>query len=136
MKKLINDADAVVRESLEGRVLLQPNVSLLGSSQTVVRTDRVVNDDNRATVPVALISGGGAGHEPAHAGYVAHGMLTAAVSGGVFASPSVDAVLDAIPAGRRLRLPMRPGNRSLNLSNTAAVMVFEAWRQHGFDGGA
>lgn len=67
MKKLINDADAVVRESLEGRVLLQPNVSLLGSSQTVVRTDRVVNDDNRATVPVALISGGGAGHEPAHA---------------------------------------------------------------------
>ena len=98
MKKLINDADAVVRESLEGRVLLQPNVSLLGSSQTVVRTDRVVNDDNRATVPVALISGGGAGHEPAHAGYVAHGMLTAAVSGGVFASPSVDAVLDAIRA--------------------------------------
>ena len=46
------------------------------------------------------------------------------------------AVLDAIPAAQRLRLPMRPDNRSLNLSNTAAVMVFEAWRQHGFDGGA
>ncbi len=46
------------------------------------------------------------------------------------------AVLDAIPEPQRLRLPMRPGNRSLNLSNTVAVMVFEAWRQRGFDGGA
>ena len=46
------------------------------------------------------------------------------------------AVLDVIPAAQRLRLPMRPDTRSLNLSNTAAVMVFEAWRQHGFDGGA
>ena len=44
-------------------------------------------------------------------------------------------LLDAIPAPQRLRLPMRPGNRSLNLSNTVAVMVFEAWRQAGFDGG-
>ena len=46
------------------------------------------------------------------------------------------AVLDAIPDAQRLRLPMRPDNRSLNLSNTVAVMVFEAWRQQGFDGGA
>ena len=45
-------------------------------------------------------------------------------------------VLDEIPVGQRLRLPMRPGNRSLNLSNTVAVVVFEAWRQAGFDGGA
>lgn len=45
-------------------------------------------------------------------------------------------VLDAIPEAQRLRLPMRPGNRSLNLSNTVAVVVFEAWRQAGFDGGA
>ena len=47
-----------------------------------------------------------------------------------------DEVLDAVPAPQRLRLPMRPGNRSLNLSNSVAVVVFEAWRQHGFDGGA
>ena len=46
------------------------------------------------------------------------------------------AVLDAIPEAQRLRLPMRPGNRSLNLSNTVAVVVFEGWRQAGFDGGA
>ena len=45
------------------------------------------------------------------------------------------AVIDALPADQRLRLPMRPGNRSLNLSNTVAVMVFEAWRQAGFEGG-
>ncbi len=43
-------------------------------------------------------------------------------------------VLEAIPAAHRLRLPMRPHNRSLNLSNTVAVMVFEAWRQQGFVG--
>ena len=46
------------------------------------------------------------------------------------------AVLDALPADRVLRLPMRPDNRSLNLSNTAAVIVYEAWRQLGFDGGS
>lgn len=44
-------------------------------------------------------------------------------------------VLDGIPAAYRLRLPMRPDNRSLNLSNSIAVMVFEAWRQQGFIGG-
>ncbi len=46
------------------------------------------------------------------------------------------AMLDAIPEGRRLRLPMRPGNRSLNLSNAVAVVIYEAWRQLGFDGAA
>ena len=46
-----------------------------------------------------------------------------------------DEVLAAIPDGRRLRLPMRPGNRSLNLSNAIAVVAFEAWRQLGFAGG-
>lgn len=43
-------------------------------------------------------------------------------------------VLDALPEEQRLRLPMRPGNRSLNLSNAVAVIVFEAWRQRGFEG--
>ncbi len=45
-------------------------------------------------------------------------------------------VLDALPAQQRLRLPMRADSRSLNLSNSAAVVVYEAWRQLGFDGGA
>ena len=46
------------------------------------------------------------------------------------------AVLARFPAEHVLRLPMRPGNRSLNLSNAVAVTVFEAWRQHGWQGGA
>ncbi|MET1022672.1 MAG: tRNA (uridine(34)/cytosine(34)/5-carboxymethylaminomethyluridine(34)-2'-O)-methyltransferase TrmL [Pseudoxanthomonas sp.] len=44
-------------------------------------------------------------------------------------------VLESVPPEQRLRLPMRPDNRSLNLSNTVAIMVFEAWRQQGFAGG-
>lgn len=98
MKKLINDPETCVRESLEGLALAQPGLALLADRLIAVRADRVVTDQNRAEVPVALVSGGGAGHEPAHAGYVAEGMLTAAVSGGVFSSPSVDAVLDGIRA--------------------------------------
>ena len=47
-----------------------------------------------------------------------------------------DDVLARVPDTQRLRLPMRPGNRSLNLSNAVAVVVFEAWRQNGFAGGA
>jgi tRNA (cytidine/uridine-2'-O-)-methyltransferase len=47
-----------------------------------------------------------------------------------------EAVLAAVPAVQRLRLPMRPDSRSLNLSNAVAVVVFEAWRQAGFPGGA
>ncbi len=46
-----------------------------------------------------------------------------------------DEVLDALPEQRLLRIPLRPDNRSLNLSNAAAVAVYEAWRQNGFDGG-
>lgn len=46
-----------------------------------------------------------------------------------------DDVLAAVPATQRLRLPMQPGSRSLNLSNAVAVVVFEAWRQQGFAGG-
>ncbi len=46
------------------------------------------------------------------------------------------ALRESFPASQRIRLPMRPGNRSLNLSNAVAVTVFEAWRQQGFDGGA
>ena len=43
-------------------------------------------------------------------------------------------IIDGLPEEQRLRLPMRPGNRSLNLSNAVAVIVFEAWRQSGFSG--
>jgi tRNA (cytidine/uridine-2'-O-)-methyltransferase len=45
------------------------------------------------------------------------------------------ALLERFPPEQRVRLPMRPGNRSMNLSNTVAIVVFEAWRQMGFEGG-
>lgn len=45
-------------------------------------------------------------------------------------------ILDAMPESRRLRIPMRPDSRSLNLSNAAAVVIYEAWRQTGFGGGS
>ena len=91
MKKLINEPGAVVPEMLEGLVAVSPGLMLLEGETVVVRAgwDRS---------GVALISGGGAGHEPAHAGYVGPGLLTAAVAGDVFTSPSVDAVLAAIRA--------------------------------------
>ena len=91
MKKLINEPSAVVPEMLEGLVAISPGLMLLEGETAVVRAGWT-----RASV--ALISGGGAGHEPAHAGYVGPGLLTAAVSGDVFTSPSVDAVLAAIRA--------------------------------------
>jgi tRNA (cytidine/uridine-2'-O-)-methyltransferase len=45
-----------------------------------------------------------------------------------------DAVLEELPASRRLRIPMRPGNRSVNLSNAVALVLYEGWRQNGFAG--
>ncbi|MGE0803893.1 MAG: dihydroxyacetone kinase subunit DhaK, partial [Lautropia sp.] len=95
MKKLINDVDAVVPEALVGLVRLHAGLALIAEHQIVLRADA---RDAAARGEVALISGGGAGHEPAHAGYVGAGMLTAAVSGDVFTSPCTDAVLAAIRA--------------------------------------
>lgn len=94
MKKLINDPRAVVREMLEGQVDLHPGQALLETENVIVRADLPPPGDRQ----VALISGGGSGHEPAHAGYVGTGLLHAAVAGDVFTSPSVDAVLSAIRA--------------------------------------
>jgi ATP-dependent dihydroxyacetone kinase len=97
MKKLINDPRLVVREMLEGVVDVHPAMALLADENVVVRAG-AGGSDSRS---VAIISGGGSGHEPAHAGYIGAGMLAAAVAGDVFTSPSVDAVLAAIRyAGR------------------------------------
>lgn len=112
MKKLINDPRQVVREMLEGLVALHPGLAILADHDVVLRSDLPEPASRR----VAVISGGGAGHEPAHAGYVGAGMLHAAVSGDVFTSPSVDAVLAAIhaaagPAGALLVVKNYTGDR-------------------------
>ncbi|MCQ4573726.1 MAG: dihydroxyacetone kinase subunit DhaK [Candidatus Brocadiales bacterium] len=91
MKKLINDPNNVVREMLEGFATAHHgHVRLLEDLNVVVRKDSPVKGK------VALVSGGGSGHEPAHAGYVGAGMLDAACAGDVFTSPNVEQILGAI----------------------------------------
>jgi len=94
VKKLINNPRHVLREMLEGFVDLHAGLALLEEEAVVIRADLPVP----ASRPVALLSGGGSGHEPAHAGYVGAGMLAGAIAGDVFTSPSVDAVLAGIRA--------------------------------------
>jgi dihydroxyacetone kinase len=113
MAQFINEKEATVTEAIDG--LIQTSGGALARLdgyphiRVVLRTDW---DKSR----VALVSGGGSGHEPAHAGFVGHGMLTAAVCGDVFASPSVDAVLAGIlavtgPAGCLLIVKNYTGDR-------------------------
>lgn len=94
MKKLVNEASHVVREMLEGIARTAPHVAVLGDENVLIRQPLPAPAERA----VAVISGGGSGHEPAHGGYVGHGMLSAAVCGEVFTSPSTDSVLAAIRA--------------------------------------
>ena len=94
MKKFINRPEDVVEEMLQGFSVLHPGLIRLPGHQVMVRADAEQARDSQ----VALISGGGSGHEPAHAGYVGAGMLSAAISGEVFTSPSSDSVFAAIKA--------------------------------------
>ena len=95
MKRLFNRVDRVVEELLLGLVAINPGLRKLPGHPVITRADLA---EFRAENRVALISGGGSGHEPAHAGYVGRGMLTAAVAGDVFTSPPVDDVVAAIRA--------------------------------------
>ena len=113
MAQFINAKEALVTEAIDG--------SLRTAGGRLARLDgyphiRVVVRDDWDKSKVALVSGGGSGHEPAHVGFVGEGMLTAAVCGDVFASPSVDAVLAGIlavsgPAGCLLIVKNYTGDR-------------------------
>jgi dihydroxyacetone kinase len=113
MAQFINKREDVVTEAIDGLLAI--------SGGSLVRLDgyphiRVVLRGDWDKSQVALVSGGGSGHEPAHAGFVGKGMLTAAVCGDVFASPSVDAVLAGIlavtgPAGCLLIVKNYTGDR-------------------------
>lgn len=91
MRKLINDPADVVEDLITGLTARNRDLARVTGWPVVVRTER-------ADGKVALISGGGSGHEPAHAGFVGRGMLDAAVCGPVFTSPSADAVQAALQA--------------------------------------
>ncbi|QVK05814.1 dihydroxyacetone kinase subunit DhaK [Mycoplasma mycoides] len=91
MKKLINSPETLVNEMLEGLVKAYPNkLKRVEGFDVIIRNDDIKKDK------VALVSGGGSGHEPAHAGYVGYGMLDGAVAGAVFTSPTPDQVYQAI----------------------------------------
>jgi len=89
VKKLINDPTAVVGDALDGMAAVHPSLSVHRNP------DYVTRDDARNTGKVALISGGGSGHEPLHCGFVGKGMLDAAVPGAIFASPSANQIHEA-----------------------------------------
>lgn len=90
MKKLIKDRQQFLSDMLDDLKVANPELD-------VIEDTVVVRKDKKQT-GVALVSGGGSGHEPAHAGYVAQGMLDAAVCGEVFTSPTPDKILEAIRA--------------------------------------
>jgi ATP-dependent dihydroxyacetone kinase len=113
MRSFINTRETVVTEAIDG--LLRASGGRLARLDGYPHIKVVLRADwDRSKV--ALVSGGGSGHEPAHAGFVGRGMLTAAVCGDVFASPSVDAVLAGIlavtgPAGCLLIVKNYTGDR-------------------------
>uniref|UniRef100_A0A672RU48 Triokinase/FMN cyclase n=1 Tax=Sinocyclocheilus grahami TaxID=75366 RepID=A0A672RU48_SINGR len=90
-RKLLNSVEKCVDEALEGLVRSNGGLALLRGHRVVLRSDL-----ESIKGKVALLSGGGSGHEPAHAGYIGVGMLSGAVAGAVFASPPPGSVLAAI----------------------------------------
>jgi phosphoenolpyruvate---glycerone phosphotransferase subunit DhaK len=91
MKKIINDPETVVQEALRGMQAAHPDLLTVHHDPAVV-----VRADAPVRGKVAIISGGGSGHEPLHGGFVGRGMLSAACPGPVFTSPTSDQVVDAI----------------------------------------
>lgn len=94
MKKIMNDPQNIVPEMVAGLVQAYPQyVERLPETEALVRHDKASMENK-----VGVISGGGSGHEPTHAGFVGAGMLSAAVAGQVFTSPTPDQIYAAIKA--------------------------------------
>jgi phosphoenolpyruvate---glycerone phosphotransferase subunit DhaK len=91
LKKFVNSPQDVVSEEVSGLAAMYPH-----SLHNIDGTGIIVRTDSPVKGKVALVSGGGSGHEPLHAGYVGRGMLDAAVAGAVFTSPTPDQILAAI----------------------------------------
>ena len=92
MKKFINAVDDVLTESLDGFAAAHADILVLGGGHKFIRRKNVTSGK------VALISGGGSGHEPLHGGLVGHGMLDAACPGQIFTSPTPDQMMEAAEA--------------------------------------
>jgi phosphoenolpyruvate---glycerone phosphotransferase subunit DhaK len=92
VKKFVNSVDTMLAESLDGFAAAHADIVALGAERKFVRR-RSLNANK-----VALISGGGSGHEPLHAGFVGYGMLDAACPGQIFTSPTPDQIVEAAAA--------------------------------------
>ncbi|XP_058161348.1 triokinase/FMN cyclase [Dasypus novemcinctus] len=92
-KKLVNTVTGCADDALNGLVACNPNLQLLQGHRVALRSDL-----DSLKGQVALLSGGGSGHEPAHAGFIGKGMLTGVIAGAVFTSPAVGSILAAIRA--------------------------------------
>jgi len=92
MKKFINSVDTMLAESLDGFAAAHADIIALGQERKFVRRRSI------SANKVALISGGGSGHEPLHAGFVGTGMLDAACPGQIFTSPTPDQIVEAAAA--------------------------------------
>ncbi|XP_032345426.1 triokinase/FMN cyclase isoform X1 [Camelus ferus] len=92
-KKLVNSVAGCADDALAGLVACNPNLQLLQGHRVALRSDL-----DSLKGQVALLSGGGSGHEPAHAGFIGKGMLTGVIAGAVFTSPAVGSILAAIRA--------------------------------------
>lgn len=130
MKHFFNRRETIVTEALDGllRTIGSGDLARLDGYPEI----KVVLRADWDKAKVAVVSGGGAGHEPSHAGFVGKGMLTAAVSGEIFASPSVEAVLAAIravtgPVGCLLIVKNYTGDR-LNFGLAAEKARAEGFR--------
>lgn len=114
MKKLINAVDTMLAESLDGFAAAHADIVALGEGRKFVRRRSSTRDK------VALISGGGSGHEPLHAGFVGTGMLDAACPGQIFTSPTPDQMAEAAAA-----VGGKPGVLFIVKNYAGDVMNFE-----------
>lgn len=115
MKKLINDVDDVVKEQLEGMALAHPELTVKYEPDFIFRSDAPVKGK------VAVVSGGGSGHEPLHGGFVGKGMLDGACPGAVFTSPTPDQMYECAKA-----VDSGAGVLFIVKNYTGDVMNFEA----------
>jgi len=127
-KKLINDSNSCVSDAIDGLLVSNPNLKRVDGQHVIVRADILKYKQTHVTI----ISGGGSGHEPAHAGFIGDGCLSGAVLGNVFASPSVSTILSALhvcsgPMGVLLIVKNYTGDR-LNFG-----MAMERARQSGIE---
>ena len=121
MKKLINDPDDVVDEMVEGMVAAYPDqIRQVPDTNVLVRKDAPIDGT------VGVVSGGGSGHEPTHAGYLGEGMLTGAAAGDVFSSPTADefeALLEAADGGEGVLAVIKNYEGDVMNFETAGEMV-------------